>query len=89
MRSGTKKHLGAVNMKFKIYTTQWCAHCKPYIERVKELASDVEVIEHNETNKHEFDELGIMSVPYTVVYEDGIYVDSWVGNDINKVEMYL
>ena len=77
-------------MKFKIYTTPSCGYCKPYIEDVKELTDNIEVVDVMEMPKKDMEMLGVMSVPYTVVYDDeGIYVDSWVGNSMNKVRNYI
>ena len=79
-------------MKIKIFTTPWCSHCKPYIEQARQLIDDkieLEIVDASQLDQEKIQELGVYSVPLTIVEEDGEEIDRWNGNRTSKLMEYV
>ena len=70
-----------MSFSVKIVSASWCNQCSPYKKAVDSLGIAFENIDaDSEENMSMLNELGVRSLPTTLVYKDGELVKMFSGN---------
>lgn len=79
-----------MNIAVKIVSASWCNQCTPYKKAVDSLGISFENIDaDSEDNMGMLQELGVRSLPTTLVYKDGELVKMFSGNKPQELKQFV